>query len=122
MLGTKVFSMVLFGNNSHKWCGRSELSNITVFTCKSGLTGLPNAFGIHAFFDQQQYGFLTLETRYRANPVVEQLERSLRHSYGLHLFNSMTRRFRMLTNDGSLLGELLKKNCPLTCELAGDEL
>jgi hypothetical protein len=117
-LGTSIMSAALFAKN--KWCGWSELSNSKIFKCKSGLTVLPGALGVHPFGEIGLIkGLMTSNFKVISR---ERAEALLKVSFGLHLFNSATKRTRILTNDGSLIGEVLKKNCPVTSEVAGDEL
>ncbi len=52
----------------------------------------------------------------------ETVARLTKNSYAIHLNNQHLKKHRIMLNDNSVLAVLLKKHCPVTARLTGDEL
>jgi hypothetical protein len=100
------------------WCSRSWLLlPLDRHTCKEGLTLLPSS----AFspLPGPLVPDLMLADKARNGETVARLTKN---SYAIHLNNQNLKGHRIMLNDNSVLGSLLKKHCPVTARLSGDEL
>ena len=100
------------------WCSRSWwLLPIDRRSCRDGLKLVPSS--TFAPIPGPLVGDLLLRDEAVTGESVKQL---IKNSYGLHFNNQNLKGHRFLLEGKSVIAGLLKKACPVTVSLSGDEI
>jgi hypothetical protein len=113
-LGSKLVTETAY---SAGWCKRSKTnSNDPTFLCKNSLVGLTGPYSVHPIKPGNLVPFLlkrTKETGLRVKAFTK-------NALGIRMYDSIFRRRRLMLQPGDVITELLQKNCPVVCKIAGE--
>jgi hypothetical protein len=100
------------------WCRTFRIIAYAFRSCKDNFNTLPTpAFNPIPW---QHTSSLLFGPESEGGDVVRSL--TGRATYGIHIGNAFTKKFRILLKSDSVIAGIVKGICPVTCEIVGDEM
>jgi hypothetical protein len=116
-MGPPTFEKIM---EKYGWCRTMRIVSIayTSRVCRDSFKPLPTpAFNPLPW---QHTSALLFGSTAEVGDTVESLIG--RATYGVHLGNAFTKKFRILLHSDNVIASLVKSVCPVTCEIVGDEM